>query len=276
MTAPLGVFDSGLGGLSVVADILRRQPAEHIMYLGDTAHVPYGPRPVSEIQDFSSAIGRYLIHRRGARCFVIACNTATSAAAAVVRAELPVPVVGMEPAVKPAAQATRTGVIGVLATASTLSGERFHSLIEKFAEGVEVLNQPCPDLVAAVEAGAVDTHETREAIARYTAPLLARGVDTLVLGCTHFPILSRTITSVVGPEITLIETGPAVARRVEEVAGPAPQGLSSPPMELLTTGDLETFDRVARTILAVCGVERPVITRAVRWRDGELEEDAKS
>jgi glutamate racemase len=281
--APLGVFDSGLGGITVVGEILRLLPGERIVYIGDTAHVPYGPRPHAQVRDFSLAIGRYLTRRAGCRAVVIACNTATGPGAEALRAELTLPIVGMEPAVKPAVAATRTGRVGVLATVSTLTGDRYAQLVERFAGGVEVISQPCPGLVECVERGDLSGPEARALVSRYVAPLVAQGVDTLVLGCTHYPLLRPLIAEAAGPGITLIDTGPAVARQVARVAGRAevPDNdarAKSGTVRVLTTGggrEPHEYAALARRFLAGVGItDAKVRAGRLFWEQGELNDDA--
>jgi len=232
----IGIFDSGLGGLSVLRAVRSLLPDHGLRYLADSAYCPYGPRPQAEIRARSLACGRWLVGQ-GAAVVVIACNTATSAAADLLRAELPVPVVGMEPGLKPAIAATRSGQVAVLATSGTLRGERFASLLERFAGGVQVSTVACPDLVAYVEAGDQDGPQARAAVAGYLAPLRARGVDTIVLGCTHFPFLRRLIADIAGPETTIIDSGAAVAAQVARVAGPAGDRAGRRDLRCFTTGD---------------------------------------
>jgi glutamate racemase len=213
----IAVFDSGLGGLSVLQEMQTFLPDYNLWYVADTAFCPYGPKPIQFIQARSLAIGRWFA-AHGAAILVVACNTASSAALSLLREALPIPVIGMEPGLKPAAAVTRNGRIGVLATSNTLAGARFGSLIERFAAGVDVWTQPCPKLVQQVEAGRLNDDETRALVEQYVRPLLDAGVDTLVLGCTHFPFLRPLITAAAGPDISIIDTGPAVARQVARVA----------------------------------------------------------
>lgn len=264
----LGVFDSGVGGLTIVREIRRALPGADLAYVADTAHVPYGGRSDAQIQGFALGIGRFLIERCGARTLVVACNTATAAAAEALRARVTVPVVATEPGVKPATRVTRTGVIGVLATEGTVRSERLGHLIRRFAEGVEVISQPCPGLAEAVEAGAFDTPETEALVRRYVEPLRERGADTLVLGCTHYPLLHNVIARVAGPGVALVETGEAVARRVAEVAAPTERGRR---LEIYATGDPAACARAAAALLG-----EPVAVRPLIWNYGELIEHAKS
>jgi glutamate racemase len=223
LTTDLGVFDSGVGGLSVLRELRALLPHEHIVYVADSANVPYGTKPPELIRDRSMAIARFLVEERHARAVVVACNTATAHAVDLLRQSFSsVPFVGMEPAIKPAAAATRRGVVGVLATDATFDGERFANLMKRHAEGIEVLTQSCPGLVEQVEAGDLSGPRTIDLLQRYTAPLLARGADTIVLGCTHYPFLRDTLQGLVGPTVTLIDTAGAVARQTARVLADRP------------------------------------------------------
>jgi glutamate racemase len=206
-----------VGGLSVLREISRLLPEEDLVYVADSAHCPYGGKPQHEIRQRARAITTFLVHEQAAKQIVVACNTATVAALEDLRATFKQPIVGMEPAVKPAAQATRNGVVGVLATRVTVAGDRFARLVERFGEGVEIVTQPCPGLVEQVEAGDLTGQRTRALVRLYVEALLTRGADTLVLGCTHYPFLRELIAEVAGPEVALIDTGPAVARQVAHV-----------------------------------------------------------
>ena len=210
----IGVFDSGVGGLSVLHHIRRTLPDAHLIYVADSAHIPYGDKPASYIEQRSHTLTRFLVEQ-GAEAIVIACNTATAAAAASLRRDVKRPIIGMEPAVKPAVAVTQSGVVGVLATTGTLESARFAALLERYGEEVEIVTQGCPGLVEQVEQGDLDGLRTRELVARYTAPLLARGADTLILGCTHYPFLAPLIRDVVGDSITLVDTGKAVSRQLQ-------------------------------------------------------------
>lgn len=211
----IGVFDSGVGGLSVLHHIRQVLPHERLIYIADSGHVPYGDKPADYIEQRSHTLARFLIEQ-GADAIVIACNTATAAAIASLRDRFSIPIVGMEPAVKPAVAATRSGVVGVLATIGTLESARFAALLEKYAGEVEIITQGCPGLVEQVETGELNSARTRELIVRYTAPLLERGADTLILGCTHYPFLAPLIREVAGANITLVDTGAAVARQLQK------------------------------------------------------------
>lgn len=244
----IGLFDSGLGGLSVMREVRALLPRHDLLYLADTAFCPYGPRPVATVQARALACGRWLAEQ-GAGVVVVACNTATSAAIELLRATLSVPVVGMEPGIKPAVAATRTGRIAVLATSGTLNGERFQRLKERFAQGVEVATVACPMMVRLVEEGELDGPRARAVVAACVKPLLAKGVDTLVLGCTHFPPLRPLIASV-APTATIIDTGPAVAAQTARVAAAAGIGPGNGALRCATTGDPES---VAPSLAQVWG-----------------------
>ena len=214
---PIGVFDSGVGGLSVWREIAAQLPNEHTVYLADQAHVPYGPRSIEEIRHFAIAIADFLV-RLDAKLIVVACNTISGAALHSLRAAYPhLPFVGMEPAVKPAVEHTRTGTVGVLATSTTFQGELFRRLVDRFGQDVRIHTQICPGLVELVEVGSVTSAETRALLERCLDPLLALGIDQLVLGCTHYPFVRPLIADLVGPEVTVIDPAPAVVRQVRRV-----------------------------------------------------------
>jgi glutamate racemase len=251
--SPLGVFDSGLGGLTVVREVRRVMPAETFVYVGDSAKAPYGPRPADEIRALSLGQARFLLERFGCRGLVIACNTATAAAAEAVRAAVaPMPVVAMEPAVKPAAAATRTGVVGVLATVGTLSSARFAALLARHDDGgrVRFLTTSCPGWVEAVEQGRTTGPEAYDLVARYVKPLVAAGADALVLGCTHFPALRPLIEEAAGPGVAVLDVGAAVARRAAQVFPPTEE-TGEGGLLLHTTGDPAAFAGGAQSILGL-------------------------
>lgn len=244
--APIGVFDSGVGGLSVLRQIRTALPAEDLLYVADSGHAPYGHRPTHYIEERSLLIARFLV-AQGAKALVVACNTATAAAIHVLRQHFDLPVVGIEPAVKPAVAATKSGVIGVLATDGTLKSPRFAGLVERFGTGARVLVQPCPGLVERVEAGDVSGADTRALLTGYLQPLLDDGVDTLVLGCTHYPFLREMIVELAGPSVTVVEPGAAVSRqlvrRLEEHALLRP-GMEEGTERFWTSGVPAQFEKV--------------------------------
>lgn len=215
--APIGVFDSGVGGLSVLHAIRQKLPQEQLLYVADSGHVPYGEKSPEFIQTRSLAIARFL-HQQGAKALVVACNTATAAAVQSLRAYFPHwLIVGMEPAIKPAVAVTCSGVIGVLATTGTLHSSQFAALLDRFAGHIRVVTQPCPGLVECVEAGALDAVHTRALLSSFVQPLLEQGCDTLILGCTHYPFLRPLLAQLVPPHIAIVDTGAAVARRLAEL-----------------------------------------------------------
>jgi glutamate racemase len=242
----IGVFDSGVGGLSVLRHIRHALPNERLIYVADSGHVPYGDKSASYIEQRSLVLTRFLIEQ-GADAIVIACNTATAAAAATLRAHFNFPIVAMEPAVKPAVAATKSGVIGVLATVGTLESARFAALLERYAGEVEIVTQGCPGLVEQVEQGDLTSAQTRELITRYTAPLLGRGADTLILGCTHYPFLAPLIAEVIGPDIVLVDTGAAVARHLHrriQIELPARAPGTTADAQFCTSGDAVQASRI--------------------------------
>ena len=213
--AAIGVFDSGVGGLSVLAEIRQRLPAESLLYVADSGHVPYGEKSPEFIRGRCRTIAEFLIEQ-GAKALVLACNTATAAGIAELRDAWPaLPIIGMEPAVKPAAAATRSGVVGVLATTGTLKSAKFAALLDRFAHDVRVITQPCPGLVERIEAGDLSSAATRELLQGFVEPLLAQGCDTLILGCTHYPFIKPTLRGMLPASVSLIDTGEAVARRLQ-------------------------------------------------------------
>lgn len=255
----IGVFDSGVGGLGVLNEIRRLMPAADLLYLADQARAPYGTRTLDEVAEMTGEASRWLLER-GADMVTIACNTASAAALHKLRSDHPaVPFVGMEPAVKPAAITSASGVIGVLATAATFQGELFASVVERHSLGATVLTQACPSWVELVEAGQVDGPEARESVAKCLAPLLEGGADTLVLGCTHFPFLRRLIEDVAGSSVGIVDPAQAVARQVARVV-PNPGG--SGRMWLATSGDPEQFEGIARR---VAGLEADEPVLACTW-----------
>jgi len=245
--AAIGVFDSGVGGLSVLRHIRQTLPDARLIYVADSAHVPYGDKSPQYIEQRSLALTRFLL-AQGAEAIVIACNTATAAAAATLRQEFKCPIIGMEPAVKPAVAASKSGVVGVLATIGTLESARFAALLERYAGTVKIVAQGCPGLVEQVESGDLHSAQTRQLIARYTAPLLERGADTLILGCTHYPFLAPLIRAVVGDNIALIDTGAAVARQLQRrLLTELPDrsdGLTRPTEWFFTSGDTTQASRI--------------------------------
>lgn len=215
---PVGIFDSGLGGLSILRHVRAALPHEHLIYVADTGFAPYGDKSEQVVAERSLAVARFLIER-GVKAIVVACNTATISAVKLMRETFPdLPIVGVEPGLKPAAATTRSGKVGVLATERTLAGAKFLQLRDQITEatGAQFLLQPCRGLVDQIELG--DTERTRELLVRYVTPLLDQGADTLVLGCTHYPLVRAAIEDVIAAagarDVALVDTGDAVTRQL--------------------------------------------------------------
>jgi glutamate racemase len=223
----IGVFDSGIGGLTVVKALLAEAPDIRIVYFGDTARLPYGTKSDATVTRQSLECIHFLMHF-DARMLVIACNTASSIALPVLTRAVDVPVVGVvESGVRAALKATRNGTVGVIGTAATIRSGGYERRLKELRPGLEVVSTPCPLFVPLVEEGWTDHEVTRMVAAEYLAPLLARKIDTLILGCTHYPLLRETLAAVVGPEVTLIDTGAETAREVAETLG-VPESRKAP------------------------------------------------
>ena len=261
-SAPIGAFDSGVGGLTILAEIRRLLPEEDLIYLADSAHCPYGTKPIAEIQQRSLEVTDFLISL-GVKMVVVACNSASVAALDQLRAKHPeIPIVGVEPAIKPAHDITRNGKIGVLATSLTLHGERFSGLVDKYATGVEIYTQPAPGLVEVVEAGKLAAPETEFLLRQYLAPLLEKQIDTLVLGCTHYPFLRPLIEKITGPAVTVVDTGQAVAKHTAKLIAQENMAASRPGFGknvFYTSGDPEEIGVV---IGKLWGKERVKVLKA--------------
>lgn len=212
---PIGVFDSGVGGISVLKHIHTLLPHEDLLYVADSKYAPYGNRTPAEITARCFEIADFLI-AQNAKALVVACNTATAAAIDAMRAKYDLPIIGMEPAVKPAAEASKNGIIGVLATVGTLKSAQFAALLETYGRNVEVVTQACVGLVECVERGELSNPSTLQLIEQYCKPLIEEGADTIVLGCTHYPFVRPLIEHVVGKEVALIDTGAAVAKYLQK------------------------------------------------------------
>lgn len=272
--AVIGVFDSGVGGLSVLRAIHLELPGQPAIYFADQANVPYGMRPTNEVRAFSEEITRFLLDA-GAELIVVACNTASAAALHHLREVFPsVVFVGMEPAVKPAAETTGSGVVGVLATPATFQGALYASVVERFAGGVRLIQDTCPGLVAEIEAGKIKSAEAREILNQALGPMLASGIDTVVLGCTHYPFIIPVIREIVGPQIRVIDPAPAIAKQVRRrlsaqdsiiAAHGAATSTELSTFTYYTSGDIEKFDWVASLLM-----KSPVVSRKVDWIEGRL------
>lgn len=259
LRAPIGIFDSGIGGWSVLREIRRELPREALLYVADSAYAPYGERSEVEVAARAQAIARHLVEA-GVKSLVIACNTATAAAAAALRARYSLPIVAMEPAVKPAATMTRTGIVGVLATRRTVSSERLARLRDVYGRDVSILARAATGLVERIEAGDLDGPATRALVEQHVAPLREAGVDVLVLGCTHFPLIRATIEAAAGPAVRVIEPAPAVARELRRrlEAARLIDGDGVPHTRVLTTGPIARM----RELLAMLG-ETDLVAEAV-------------
>ncbi len=266
---PIGIFDSGVGGLSVLRTIRRHLPNESILYFGDQGHVPYGTRPSEEILTFSHVITRFLLDM-GAKIIVVACNTASAVALIDLRKTFTETLfVGMEPAVKPAAENTQTGVVGVLATPGTFQGGLYASVVERFADNVILLQSTCPGLVQQIEQGELETKKTRAILESALHPMLVQGIDTVVLGCTHYPFVIPVIQEIVGPGVRVIDPAPAVARQVERMLdshGMRTTRENSEPPLLFTSGKLLPFKTLLpRLIDQECKVQE------VKWENDNIQ-----
>src|SRR5437773_10825866 len=214
--APIGIFDSGVGGLSVRREIQSALPAESVYYVADSANAPWGDKPPAFVRDRGLKIGRFLL-AQGVKAIVIGSNTGTAGSAEALRSSLDVPVVGIEPGIKPAVNATRSGIVGAIVPAAVGGSDRLASLLERFGSDVRVIVQPVPGLVEHIEAADLDGPELRRMVEGYIRPMLDAGADTIVLGSTHYVFLKPVLAELAGPEVSLIETGETVARHLAHV-----------------------------------------------------------
>jgi glutamate racemase len=239
--APIGVFDSGVGGLSVLKAIRRELPHEDLIYVADSANAPYGDQAPGFIAERTDLIARFLVASH-AKAIVVACNTATVVAIDQLRAWCPVPVIAMEPAIKPAAMGTKSGVVGVLATSRTVASASVARLCSQYGANAKILLQPCPGLVECVERGELSSPATRALLSRYVAPLLEAGVDRLVVGCTHYSFLAALIGDIAGPNVEIVDPAVSVARELARRLGAnrRPAARASPPGERFFTTSGQT------------------------------------
>ncbi|MCC8116296.1 MAG: glutamate racemase [Planctomycetes bacterium] len=259
----IAVYDSGLGGLSILRELERLLPDERLLYFADNIHMPYGPRPLDEVRGFALLIADHLLHLP-AKAVVVACNTASAAALHALREAYPNGLfVGMEPAVKPAAAESRSGRVGVLATQATFQGELFESVVERFAQDVVVVPQPCPGLAEFIENHPPDHPVLDAMVEKFVQPLIRDGVDMLVLGCTHYALVKETIQRIAGPDVTVVDPSPAVARRTRAVLEEAKLLRERGPGEVVVTasGETERFSENASVHLgrAVKAKAAPVL-----------------
>jgi glutamate racemase len=253
---PVGIFDSGVGGLSVAAEIRRSLPDEHLLYVADTAHCPYGEKPLAEVRERALAVGRHL-ESAGAKLLVAACNTATGAALERLREVSKVPVVGLEPAVKTGVALTRNRRLGVMATSGTLASERFARLVRAHGRGVEVVALPCPGLADLIEDGHLDDEPLAARLAELARPLKEARVDTVVLGCTHYAFVRDPLTRALGAAVELVDSAPAIARRARQLLdeGRLRERSGGGSLRVLTTGEPE---KVAPVVARLWGADVPV------------------
>ncbi len=274
---PIGVFDSGVGGLSVLRAIRAQMPEEAIIYFGDQGHVPYGPRSMEQIQSFSEGITKFLLNH-DSKLIVVACNTASAAALTYLRERFPaVSFVGMEPAVKPAAETTKTGKVGVLATPATFQGALYASVVERFGSGVELFQHTCPGLVGQIEKGELDSIGTRAILEDALHPMLEKNIDTVVLGCTHYPFVIPLIEQIVGDakRVRVIDPAPSVARqakRLLEAGGMKNRSqVRSSSVRFFTSGDASAMKSMLPLLLGEDGA-----VESVTWKNERTVESESS
>jgi glutamate racemase len=266
---PVGVFDSGMGGLTVLHECLVTMPHEDFIYLGDGARLPYGPRPLPEVARFAHEIAAYL-ERRGVKLILVACNAATSAALPELQKSLSVPVLGViTPEAHAAVQATRNRRIGLLATKLTVAAGRYEQLVRTLDAGVRLTSVACPRLVPLIESDDPFGAETIEAVREYAEPLKRAGVDTVILGCTHYPVIRPILQRVFGRGVTLVFSAEETAREVAQTL--ARKGIENGPgregsYRFLTTGDAEVFRAAGARFLQlpIAEVERVALTELVQ------------
>lgn len=260
--APIGIFDSGVGGLSVLREIRVQIPSESVLYFADQKHVPYGPRGLEEVRAFSEEITRFLLGL-GAKFIVVACNTASAAALRHLRQAFPkTSFVGMEPAIKPAAESTHTGVVGILATPATFQGALYASVVERFGNGVTILQATCPGLVGQIEKGELDSPGTREILEKALGPMLEQGIDTVVMGCTHYPFVIPLVNQIVGTDVRVIDPAPAVARqtvRLLATEGLRSAGSTPGVLRFFTSGEAALFGLQLPVLLGETGEVQQIV-----------------
>jgi len=273
--SPIGVFDSGVGGLSVLRAIWEELPNEELIYLADQAHVPYGSRSMEEVRSFSKEITSYLLDQ-GSKLIVVACNAASAAALHYLRQNFEdFSFVGMEPAVKPAAEHTQSKIVGVLATPATFQGELYASVVERFAHDVRIMQHTCPGLVMQIEAGHLQTEETRAILEEALSPMISQGIDTVVLGCTHYPFVIPLIQEITGPGVRVIDPAPAVARQVRHILQKEDllqqDKLKSRPAwertRFMSTGEASHLQTSLSSLLEIPNADQ---TKPIRWGKDRL------
>ncbi len=247
----IGVFDSGVGGLSILDEALQQLPHHNYIYFADSANAPYGDKPPQWIAERSLQICRYLVEQ-DCSAIVVACNTATAEAIATIRSTLDIPIIGVEPGIKPAAMQSQNGIVGVLATEATLNSDKFNALLATLPEHCQFIKQAGAGLVPLIEAGLIETPEMQALLRSHLKPIQDQGADTLVLGCTHYPFLKKMIRVVVGDSMTLIDTSDAVVRqllRQMHQQGLIVSSKHSPKLSLLSTANADTLEAMAERLL---------------------------
>ncbi|MGA0160886.1 glutamate racemase [Vulcanococcus sp.] len=265
--APIGLFDSGVGGLSIWRQVVHALPSESLLYVADQANVPYGHRSADEIQANSLGIADYLV-AQGCKAIVVACNTASAVALEPLRQRFPqLPILGLEPAVKPAVQLTRSGVVGVMATPATFQGQLYRATVGRYATAVQVVEQVCVGLAELVEQGDLEGPDCDARLMGYLQPMLDAGADTIVLGCTHYPFVIESIRRLVGPAMAVLDPAPAVARHLADVLRQAEllamdsAGVLAP--RFATTADPLAFNRALSRLVGVSSS-----SQALTWQLG--------
>lgn len=268
LASPIGIFDSGVGGISVLRAIRAQMPEESVIYFGDQEHIPYGPRSMEQIRNFSEAITKFLLGQ-DAKIIVVACNTASAAALKYLREKFPqVQFVGMEPAVKPAAEHTQTGKVGVLATPATFQGALYASVVERFANGVELFQNTCTGLVQQIEQGNLNGGETRKILDNALLPMLEKNIDTVVLGCTHYPFVIPLVEEIVGENVRVIDPAPAVAKQIKrllEAGGMKSQSAERGSVKFYTSGDPDALKSLLPILLKESGE-----VKKVKWINDDV------
>jgi len=247
----IGVFDSGVGGLSILDEALQQLPHHNYIYFADSANAPYGDKPPQWIAERSLQICHYLMEQ-DCSAIVVACNTATAEAIATIRSTLDIPIIGVEPGIKPAAMQSQNGIVGVLATEATLNSDKFNALLATLPEHCQFIKQAGAGLVPLIEAGLIETPEMQALLRSHLKPIQDQGADTLVLGCTHYPFLKKMIRAVVGDSMTLIDTSDAVVRqllRQIHQQGLIVSSKHSPKLSLLSTANADTLEAMAERLL---------------------------
>jgi len=249
LSPPIGVFDSGIGGLTVVAELRRALPSERILYVGDTARVPYGGKSRETVTRYAREISDLLESER-AKLIVVACNTASALALPSLSSDHSVPMIGvLEPGASAAVKATRSGKIGVIGTRATIASDAYGKAIRAIDQELDVTAVACPLLVPLIEEGLFEDEVTGTLLGRYLAPMLAEGIDTLVLGCTHYPLLKKTIARICGDGVTLVDSAENCALAVRELLATLPSTAPDPRLDILLTDSSEGFLRIAEKSL---------------------------